>query len=463
MIKNKFLLFGLILAPLLALGSIPVFKMTKNLDLDLLEKKPQPEVFAEPNLEVSEFGKLPAVASSIGKKYYVDSVKGNDANPGTSAAKALKTIQQANQKVAAGDTVYVKNGTYRENLLIKTSGKPNAWITFQAFPGHKPLVIGSQEAFKIEANYIKIIGFEVTSKAENGIVADGKQGVAHHIHILKNVVHDSGCNGMGAQRSDYLLIEGNTTFRNAFTAPWQCSGISLYQAVDFDNKPGFHNVIRGNVSYSNENKRPQDGKQEVTDGNGIIIDDFRHTQTQKDKRAYSKYRASTLVENNIVFDNGGRGIHIFQSDKVVVRNNTAFHNLKSSNLLGGANNAEINSSFSDGSIFYNNIAYARDKSKTALLDNNSKGSKWDYNVAYNGNIKIGKDKSNAIFGKSNLVNVDPLFVNPSTIPGKANFRLKTKSPALNSGTAAVSASTDIEARKRPTGGKHDRGAYEMKF
>ncbi len=459
MIKNKFLLFGLVLAPIIALGSIPVLKMAQH----SFEEKTQPEIFAEPNLDSSKFGELPAVASSIGKKYYVDSVKGNDANPGTSENKALKTIQQATQKVAAGDTVYVKNGTYNENLIIKTSGQPNAWITFQAFPGHKPFVIGSQEAFKIEANYIKIIGFEVTSKAENGIVADGKQGVAHHIHILKNVVHDSGCNGVGANRSDYLLIEGNTTSRNAFTAPWQCSGISLYQSVDSDAKPGFHNVIRGNVSYSNENKTPQSGKQEVTDGNGIIIDDFRQTQTQKDKKPQAKYRASTLVENNIVFDNGGRGIHVFQSDKVVVRNNTAFHNLKSNNLFGGVGNGEVNVSFSEGTMFYNNIAYAKDKSKTTFADNNSKGNKWDYNMSYNGNIKVGKDKSNAVFGKNNLININPLFVNPSIVAGKANFRLKANSPALNSGTAVNSARTDIESQKRPAGGKHDRGAYEMKF
>jgi parallel beta-helix repeat protein len=461
MVKNKLFLFGLCLAPVIALGSIPVMKMGQP----LLEEKPNQEIFAAPHLAVPEFGTLPATASSIGKKYYVDSAKGNDSSPGTSEAKAFKTIQQANQKVAAGDTVYVKNGTYNENLIIKTSGQPNRWITFQAFPGHRPYVIGSQEAFRIEANYIKIIGFEITSKVENGIVADGKQGVSHHIQILKNVIHDSGCNGIGASRSDYLLIEGNTTFRNAFTAPWQCSGISIYHAVNFDDKPGFHNVIRGNISYANENKVPQSGGQVVTDGNGIIVDDFRYTQKEKNPQPNykePKYRASTLVENNIVFDNGGRGIHVFQSDKVVVRNNTAFHNLRSNNLVGDLN-AELNASFSDGSVFYNNIAYARDKSKATFVDNNSKGNRWDYNLSYNGVVKVGKDRSNAVLGKNNLINVDPLFVNPSIVASKGNFRLKSNSPALNSGTAKNAARTDIEYRQRPIGNKYDRGAYEMKF
>lgn len=455
MMKKKLLLIGLCLAPIAALVLIPNIKIDHHATIANQKQ--------EANLEVQEFGEASAVAGSLGRKYYVDSAKGNDSNTGTTEAQAFKTIQQANQRVGAGDTIYVKNGTYNENVTIKASGKSNNWITFQAFPGHKPFVMGSQEAFKVQGNYIKIIGFEITSKAENGINIYKKEGVTHHVQILKNNIHDSGCNGIGGGKVDYLLIEGNTTYKNAFTAPWQCSGITLYQAFNFDDKPGFHNIIRGNVSYSNENKVLPSGGKEITDGNGIIIDDFRATQKRDEPQ--SKYRSATLVENNIVFDNGGRGIHVFQSDKVVVRNNTSFQNLKSKNLVGGfANNGEMNSSFSDGSSFYNNIVYAKDKSRVAFLDNNSNGNnKWDYNLSYKGIIKVGKDKSNAILGKNNLIDTDPLFINPSIVAGKANFRLKASSPAINSGTSISTALTDIEARKRPIGDKYDMGAYEMKF
>jgi parallel beta-helix repeat protein len=488
MIKNKFLLFGLCIAPIAALVALPNIKISRHITNNsngsqlaaLVENDPettesinhqvassshhaQPGNLVETRLEMQEFGETPAIASSLGRKYYVDIAKGNDSYPGTTETKAFKTIQQANQKVSAGDTVYVKNGTYNENLVIEASGKPNSWITFQAFPGHKPAILASQEAIKVQGSYVKVIGFNISAKAENGLVAVGKEeGISHHVQFLKNIVHDSGCNGIGSNRADYLLIEGNITYRNAFTAPWQCSGISIYHAINFDDKPGFHNVIRGNTSYSNENKVPQSGGQEVTDGNGIIVDDFRFTQ--KGKKPQGKYRSATLIENNVVFDNGGRGIHVFQSDKVVVRNNTAFHNLKSPNLLGGNQNGEINSSYSDGSAFYNNIAYPQNKSKTAFTDNYSTGNKWDYNLFYNtGAINVGKDNSNAVFGKNNLLNVNPLFINPSTIAGKANFRLKAKSPAMNAGTSINAARIDIEGHKRPLGAKYDLGAYEMKF
>jgi parallel beta-helix repeat protein len=464
MIKNKIFLIGLCLAPLLALLAIPAIKISHQ----VVKSNPDQEMSAWQDLEVQEFGELAAIAANPGKKYYVDSAKGNNSYTGTSESQAFKTIQQANQKVAPGDTVYVKNGTYREDITIETSGKPNNWITFQAFPGHKPFVQGPQEAFRIKANYIKIIGFKISSKAENGIaILNEKRAdkAIHHIQILKNTIHDCGCNGIGAEGTDYIRAEGNIIYRNAFSTPWQCSGISIYQAINYDNQPGFHNIIRGNISYSNENRRlPENGK-EVTDGNGIIIDDFRITQDRLN-RPKVKYQSSTLVENNIVFDNGGRGIHVFQSDNVVVRNNTSFHNLKSKNLIGTLDkklNGEINSSFSNGSTFYNNIAYARDKSKATLLDNYSSGkNKWDYNLAYNGVTWVGKDNSNAILGSNNLINKNPLFINPSVIASKANFRLKPGSPAVNTGTSADAARSDINGRKRPLGAKYDMGAYEMK-
>jgi hypothetical protein len=140
--------------------------------------------------------------------------------------------------------------------------------------------------------------------------------------------------------------------------------------------------------------------------------------------------------------------------------------LKSKNLIGTLDkklNGEINSSFSNGSTFYNNIAYARDKSKATLLDNYSSGkNKWDYNLAYNGVTWVGKDNSNAILGSNNLINKNPLFINPSVIASKANFRLKPGSPAVNTGTSADAARSDINGRKRPLGAKYDMGAYEMK-
>jgi parallel beta-helix repeat protein len=397
----------------------------------------------------------PALRIAAGNKYYVDIAKGHDANNGRSEKLAFKTITKANEQIKAGDMVYVKNGVYAENITIKQSGTANSPISFQAFPGHKPFIKGTQDGtFKVEGNYIKIMEFEITSIIDGSGIHVGSGN--HHTQIFKNEIHDSGCGGISGQETDYLHIESNIIYRNSFRSPFLCSGISIYQAVQFDSKPGFHNIIRGNISFANENKKAkEDGT--VTDGNGIIVDDFRHTQGHK---KLPQYTAATLVENNIVFDNGGRGIHIFQSDNVVVRNNTAFKNLKSSNLHG-TTNGELSAFFSSNVRFYNNIAYAANNSQKTLVNDYSSDNIWDYNLFYNGSIFFGSGKSSGTWGKHNVVNVSPLFVNPSIAINQANFRLRAKSPAINAGTSTNAAPTDFTGKPRPAGSKHDIGAYEM--
>jgi hypothetical protein len=440
---------------LVAIASSMAIYTFKNSPAQLaIDDRSEPEILLPPaeDLEASQTIAV-ATTQTTRKSYYVDKVKGNDNNSGTTEKLAFQTIDRANQQVNPGDTVYVKNGTYLENVTIKISGSPNNWITFKAFPGHQPKILGTSGAFIVEGNYIKIIGFEITSTIENGIAIGGQIGGNHHTQILNNKIHNSGCNGIGGMKTDYLTIEYNIVYQNAFTAPWLCSGISIYQAQNSDQKPGFHNIIRGNISYANENKLSRkDGK--VSDGNGIIIDDSKHTQA---KTPTPKYTGWTLVENNVVFDNGGRGIHVFQSEHVIVRHNTSFKNSKSPNLdLDG----EITALYAADARFYNNIAYARDHSKRTLVDRHSSRNKWDYNLVYNGKTPAAGSDSQATFGTHQTIDIDPAFIMPTVIASQANFRLQAKSPAINIGTPISAAKIDLTGNKRPAGSKYDLGAYE---
>ena len=75
--------------------------------------------------------------------------------------------------------------------------------------------------------------------------------------------------------------------------------------------------MRNNVSHDNLTKTGNH-----TDGNGIIIDDFQSTQTS----GFQNYTFPTLVDGNVVYNNGGKGIAVHWSDNVTIRNNTAYHN-----------------------------------------------------------------------------------------------------------------------------------------
>src|SRR5581483_1870720 len=89
------------------------------------------------------------------------------------------------------------------------------------------------------------------------------------------------------------------------------SGIDIYELKNYDTAGGYHNYIQGNVVYNNASKVPLAGKTYTTDGNGIIIDDSRHTQNTS---LGAPYTGHTLIENNVSFSNGGRGIHVYLSD-----------------------------------------------------------------------------------------------------------------------------------------------------
>lgn len=66
----------------------------------------------------------------------------SDENPATEA-RPLKTISAAAAKAKAGDRVIIHGGTYREVVIIKSSGTKEAPIIFEAAPGEKPVIKGS--------------------------------------------------------------------------------------------------------------------------------------------------------------------------------------------------------------------------------------------------------------------------------------------------------------------------------
>lgn len=404
-------------------------------------------------------------AASAGITYYVDASTGNDSNNGTIETAALKTIDKAAEKVIPGDTVLVKNGTYNEpyGINMRKSGTSSAWITFKAYPGHKLFVTSSAWCtFCIDnKSYIEINGFEITNT--NPITNDTKDGAgdgifakndSHHIRLLNNQIHGAGGGGIATVHTDYMYIEGNTVYDNTKRSNYGHSGISLYQSYNFDKNSGYHNILRKNKIYDNENLRPfkyyGDGT-EITDGNGIIIDDSRNTQQNSGTNPHYRqaYSSSTLIENNVIFNNGGRGIHVFESDNVVAVNNTLYQNNRTSTISG-----ELTAINAGNVKFYNNAVYARSGKKANAINNESKGITFSYNIYFN-----YADKP--ILG-SNDRTADPKYVNPSFDPAIANFRLQSTSPAINTATITSAPKIDFDGNLRPIGSGYDRGAYEFK-
>jgi parallel beta-helix repeat protein len=425
------------------------------------------------------------IATSNAANYYVNATTGNNSNTGLSTEKALKTLQRAADKTVAGDTVFVMNGTYvkdysySSDVVVETSsGTPGKWIVWINYPGHKPLIsFDCWRAFNIQGSYIEVNGLTVKGNNSNitlqqalnqpkscanptgsydgrfngnGISVDGRNGTRfHHFKVKNCTVYDCGGAGITFIQSDYITIENNVIYNCSWYTLWSTSGISLWQNWNSDNETGVKNIIRNNICFGNRQYVPAIAFNcEFTDGNGIIIDDSENTQNGS---TLGSYKGRTLIENNIVYKNGGSGIHTYKSKHVDIINNTAYLNSQSPELNGG----EIFPNASDDIRIFNNILVAPSNKRINSNYNNGK------TIVYSNNLHFGGNAT-AITG-TNLVKGDPLF----TDAANNDFRLQQGSPAIDKGinsiTGVAAPVNDFSGKNRPVGAGFDIGAFEFEL
>lgn len=419
-----------------------------------------------------------------GKVWFV-SKSGSDANDGLSEGKPLLTIQNAANKSNPSDTILVTNGTYtnpdqNDNVVtMNRSGTANAWIALMAYPGQKPKIQARNwQGISVQASYILVEGFEVegnrdqvtldyalSEKNNNGnpLTSGNCIGVSekyntsilsHHVMIRNNTVSKCPGGGIYTIHADHVTIEDNTVWGNSYYSPYAASGISMYQNWNSDNTTGYKMIVRRNVVYGNQNKipfyqsDPDPAKRTITDGNGIIIDDTRNTQNNS---TLGIYTGRTLVENNVVFENGARGLHVYSSDHVDILNNTAYHNSFQPETPEGEA-----STITAGDVrVFNNILVPRPDRVSITRYSSDAAEKatqvFERNLVFGG-LGFDADKT------KNLIGIDPKFMNSSV----KDFRLQNDSPAIDAGSSSLSAKDDIEGKSRPLGAGIDLGAYEVR-
>jgi parallel beta-helix repeat protein len=334
---------------------------------------------------LNDFGDVEPVSS--GRTLYV-SDSGDNNNDGLSETTAFRDIAKAAYQTKPGDTVLVMNGTYKREgtgnnvVEIRIAGEPDNYITYKAYPGHKPVIKVDNHfaGIKITAPYIVVDGFTVEGNAPNlsfdeaNRLARGSDGTAalnnslynsggimsytegamqpHHLIIRNNTVFNHPGSGIAANGSDYIRIENNVVYNNSKYSAYATSGISFYKSIAIDDKTDVKMWVRNNEIYKNENLVPfwyshsDPAQRKITDGNGIIVDDSRNTQGD----GGVVYNGTFLLENNIIYDNGGRGINVYSSDNVIARHNTTYQNGRTEGfteiMVGDAKNVEFS-----GNIF----------------------------------------------------------------------------------------------------------------
>ena len=364
---------------------------------------------------------------------------GRSKNVARDRNRPWKTIQHGVNQARPGDRIIVLDGTYYEQIFFNKSGTRNAPITLKSENREGARIIGSIGGNDV--SFLRIDGFDVANRRTDAIQSKGITfNRCHHLVIRDNRVHNCRGGGISVDQSDWVLIEWNIVHHNAFFNVDQHSGISVYQPQrrSSDNN-AFGIIIRNNTSFSNSNKvdNPLFGR--PTDGNGVVVDDTLNLSDGGNGQTYGR---RVLVENNYCFNNGGQGVHCYQSSEVLIRNNTLYRNMKDFQFGG-----EVSVVASNDVRVYNNIMCAT-PGRYVNLQFESSRVWWDYNLLHGG-------ASNGVFNRGSTIYQNPRFI-------QGTLRLKDFSPAIDRGLTHNNIfPLDVDGKVRITNGTIDLGAKEF--
>ena len=399
------------------------------------------------------------------RSFYV-APNGSDSAAGTSNAP-WRTVNRAVRDLRPGDEVVVRPGTYTEQVYVQRGGdadRAGQRVIIRAeTQGAAKLRApsGAYSTIVVRANYVVIDGFDAVGGDGHAVDIES----CHHIVVRNCTVHDSGGGGVAAARAEFITIDNNVAYNNSATNQWHTSGLSIYQCRNISGDTtttGYRCFVRNNISYGNLQRWGNNH----TDGNGIIIDDYQSTQTE----GFPNYTYPTLVENNLCHSNGGKGIHVYLTDNVTVRNNTCWRNNLDPNNPGTWR-SELSNVNARNNRWYNNIGMADPQvnpNNTALGNQSyggvtNNGTTWNNNLTFNGtngqaSLHITSGNATPRSSDGNKLGVNPRFVNAAR--SGFDFRVQSGSPAIDAGTAAFGLpAKDLAGRARAQG-TVDIGAYE---
>ena len=382
-------------------------------------------------------GALVSTAAAHAATYYV-ATTGSNSNPGTES-KPWKTVAHAVNTMIAGDTTYVRGGTYNEGLIrFRRSGTQAAPIKLLNYPGEAPIInfinpsqfhrilIEHASGFANAMGWITIEGFEIRNGHTNI-----KFYNLHNSTIRRNWIHHAnsqGILGVGGHHNtfEHNIINHNGDFEGCLAAKVGCTlRHGLYMAGNFYTI--VNNLIYDNLAF------------------GIVVNGSSSGYKPSSHPSPEFAGASDWVIANNVFayQYSASGVNLWGSlvHRVRIENNIFYEN----NADGGSSQGLIFTSLGGtGNTIRNNLAYATAPRPTVFLG--STGATEGVNYEQSGNI----------------VNTDnPRFLNaPSTLPESPNFKLHERSSAIDKGLSLNTTRIAFDGTTRPQGRAYDIGAYE---
>ena len=382
--------------------------------------------------------------------YYVD----NSGSPACSnsptngsTSNPWCTIMYGVGHISSGDTLYVKAGSYMENVTINgPAGTASGSTMIRTYPGQAVTITGagvnSGRVRIADTSYITYDGFTITN-FNQGLFVDN----SHYISVQNIAVHHVGQEGIGVHlNSSYVTIQ-NSTIHD--TRQWQYNGEGIYighgSTASLDNTN--HVTIRNNTIYNvkDEGVELKSGTHDcVVEGNTIY-------QALLDP-AYSGSGAGAIEVSE-----SNNGNQVWNSNPNHIVRNNRVHDTKMGIRAG------------TGVTVYNNVIYNIDLAFSGIYSDNINNDSYPRKI-YHNTVDLPSHRAIVVGAGTADVknNIGPATTNNLTTSdvyyvGKAvaNYHLSSGAAPINAGLdLTTTVPTDIEGKSRSTNSLPDLGAYK---
>jgi parallel beta-helix repeat protein len=437
-------------------------------------------------------------AAATTATYYVSNA-GSNANSGA-IGSPWRTIAYAAGKLAAGDTLYIRGGTYQEHVRFAASGTADQPIRILAYPGETPVIDGNYllppavdkygDLVAFAGSYIQADGLEVKNSYWGGVAVSGTDVTVSHFRSHDNL--EQGIIAWGATNAvvqDSAVYNNDKSFEGGvqhyadrsghatgLSAAGHSTGTVLRRnrvyhnwGEGLDTYGSTNNTVKRNVVYDNaKNVYISDTTGDAfarnliycTPGNAYRVSSMgQHGIDMQDENQTPASANIDVVNNLVTGCETNFTWYPYTSDSsmqdILIADNTFVDSTGGSSTAAVQIAAPVGIAHS-GTRIIDNIIVEGGSGTIGRIGQPSAG------ITFSNNI-WSKTPPSAMLGTQSLV-ADPLVTRSATLaPGKLTgkyFTVTGSSPAIDAGVTLAGVSADYFGTSRPQGAAPDIGGYE---